>query len=141
MQGQGYTGVRLRNASGEQRLGKVEAGELGRAGSTPGFPAELYRLSLGGLHTAQSPSTKKRWPTGWQSHCMAMGTEPLCARQAWRALFRKKCCGEGGGLSLCLRQWLWASSCGAPSTHCAQLPAPPHRHSLSESARPEGGGS
>lgn len=56
------------------------------------MPAKLYRLSLGALHTAQSPSTKKRWPTGWHSHCMARGTEPLCARQAWRALLRKKRC-------------------------------------------------
>lgn len=61
----------------------------------PGLPAKLYRLSLGALHTAQSPSTKKRWPTGWHSHCMARGTEPLCARQAWRALLRKKRCGGG----------------------------------------------
>lgn len=72
--------------------GAMGAGHRGER--APGFPAELYRLSLGGLHTAQSPSTKKRWPTGWQSHCMASGTEPLCARQAWRALLRKKRCGK-----------------------------------------------
>lgn len=82
-------GVTVRNG-GWRRKG--EEGQ-GRGESAPGFPAELYKLSLGGLLTAQSPSTKKRWPTGWQSHCMASGTEPLCARQAWRALLRKKRCG------------------------------------------------
>lgn len=69
--------------------------DRGRGERAPGFPAKLYRLSRRALRTAQSPSTKKRWPTGWQSHCMARGTEPLCARQAWRALLRKKRCGGG----------------------------------------------
>lgn len=67
----------------------------GKGKRAPGLPAKLYRVSRGVLSTAQSPSTKKRWPTGWQSHCMAGGTEPLCARQAWRALLRKKRCRGG----------------------------------------------
>ena len=77
-----------------------EARDQGRAQGeeAPGLPAVLYRLSRGAVHTAQSPSTKKRWPIGWQSHCMARGTEPLCAREAWRALLRKKRCGGRSGL-------------------------------------------
>lgn len=50
-------------------------------------------LSLGVLFTDQSPSTKKRWPRGWQSHCMAGGTVPLCERDTCRALHRKGRCG------------------------------------------------
>lgn len=82
-------------------MGTGDKGRGGRTGDghrserAPGLPAKLYRLSLGALHTAQSPSTKKRWPTGWHSHCMARGTEPLWARQAWRALLRKKRCRGG----------------------------------------------
>lgn len=57
-----------------------------------------------------------------------MGTAPLCARQAWRALLRKRRCGEGGGLSL-PRQCPQASSCaGAAPGSQSELPTPfpPH---------------
>ena len=80
------------DGGGGQLWGKGWAQGWAQGEKAPGFPATLYKLSLGVLHRAQLPSTKKRWPTGWQSHCMARGTEPLCARQAWRALLRKKRC-------------------------------------------------
>lgn len=51
-------------------------------------------VSLGTPLTAQSPSTKKRWPKGWQSHCMAGGTAPPWDRATRRALQRK---GRWGG--------------------------------------------
>lgn len=106
------TGMRMRNGKGRQDEDGVGNGHRGER--APGFPAELYRLSLGGLRTAQSPSTKKRWPTGWQSHCMASGTEPLCAWQAWRALLRKKRCGEG---EMGCHNGPWAETPVKPGAH------------------------
>lgn len=66
----------------------------------PVLPAWLYMLSLGMLRIAQSPSTKKRWPSGWQSHCIAGGTLPLADRHTWRALLRKTRCQEKYSLEL-----------------------------------------
>lgn len=58
----------------------------------PVFPAWLYMLFLGMLRIAQSPSTKKRWPSGWHSHCIAGGTLPLADRHTWRPLLRNTRC-------------------------------------------------
>lgn len=141
----------------------IGTGVRHRGERAPGFLAKLYRLSRGALHTAQSPSTKKRWPTGWQIHCMARGTAPLCARQAWRAPLRKKRCGGEGrswavtldqaGLRPRPQQGLEPTHNQLP--HLVQLPAQgiwvratktspqhhshqPNTHSLSENARPSG---
>lgn len=92
--GQGHPEMGDRDRAGGRDVEwRTRTGWGPRGERAPGFPAELNRLSRGGLRTAQSPSTKKRWPKGWQSHCMARGTEPPCDRQTRRALLRKKRCG------------------------------------------------